>query len=102
MRRTRLSLAALAVASSAVLGLPTAALAGPDASAGTAVASDSAPADDAADAAPEGGAKVAKAASTGDVVQLVAMNDFHGRISPQPVGDGEAAVSRSHLRETTI
>jgi 5'-nucleotidase len=91
VRRTRLSLAALAVASSAVLGLPTAALAGPDASAGTAAASDSAPADDAADAAdaaPEGGAKVAKAASTGDVVQLVAMNDFHGRISPQPVGDG--------------
>ncbi|MEU2349226.1 bifunctional metallophosphatase/5'-nucleotidase [Modestobacter sp. NPDC049651] len=127
MRRTRLSLAALVVASSAVLGLPTAALAddaapapavaqpdagavpadqpaadGPAAEAPAAdvPAAESAPApatDGAPAAAAEPAPEVAEpaaaeapvaAAAAGDVVQLVTMNDFHGRISPQSGGDG--------------
>jgi 5'-nucleotidase len=158
LRRTRLSLAALVVASSAVLGLPTAALAAPEATGTTTVTdpstatptdpsapstevepsngaellpeaepadplaaepvpAEAAPTDDVpaeaaapvpADGVPADGAVVetpeaaaqsvgetaplAEAqvapAAAGDVVQLVAMNDFHGRISPQAGGDG--------------
>jgi 5'-nucleotidase len=63
VRRTRLSLATLVVASSAVLGLPTVALA--------------APAD-------------GPAAAAADIpVQLLTMNDFHGRISETEGGDSE-------------
>ena len=63
LRRTRLSLATVVVASSAVLGLPTVALA--------------APADGAA-------------APAADIpVQLLTMNDFHGRISETEGGDSE-------------
>ena len=64
MRRTHLSLAALVVASSAVLGLPTVASAAP-----------------------------AAAAPPADVpVQLMSFNDFHGRIN-QPGGtDGQAKL----------
>jgi 5'-nucleotidase len=152
LRRTRLSLTALVVASSAVLGLPTAALAAPGATGTTTVTdpstatptdpsvpstevepstgaelpeaeaaeplpAEAAPTDDVpaeaaapvpvdgvpadgavvetpeaaaqsvGDAAPLAEAQVAPAAA-GDVVQLVAMNDFHGRISPQAGGDG--------------
>jgi 5'-nucleotidase len=148
VRRTRLSLAALAVASSAVLGLPTVAWAAPaapgttsteapDAAAPTTaedpadaggqpaevVPAEPDPADEAStDAAPTAGAPTDEppvdavpagagvpvagspdtaevaplavaeppvaAAAPGDVVQLIAMNDFHGRISPQAGGDG--------------
>jgi 5'-nucleotidase len=139
LRRTRLSLAALVVASSAVLGLPTVALADTDAAvpvaesaapttaaeptpdgeaaadpAGTAASPSApeagaeeadaaaaqpaepvpaaAPAEAAPAAAPAEAAVAAEApvtvAAAGDVVQLVAMNDFHGRISPQEGGDG--------------
>ena len=142
MRRTRLSLAALVVASSAVLGLPTAALAAPDevaaeatpttppaettaptaeegaeptapggaestspavteapvaaepstteSSATDAPVSTEAPVTDAASAAETAAAvdAAAVAAAPGDIpVQLIAMNDFHGRISETSGGD---------------
>jgi len=150
LRRTRLSLAALAVASSAVLGLPTVALAAPGEPAsesaapaadttasaaptgdaatptGTDVASDTGTPTDAgstADTEPAAAetpaaveaaptetpaatttetpaetpaaevaaaeAPVAAAAAPATPVQVLAMNDFHGRISPQAGGDGQ-------------
>ena len=137
MRRTRLSLAALAVASVAVVGLPTAATAAPAAdSTGGAATSSAAPPTGAAapgstgvaptsteaastttDAEPTGAAaggepigaapaedavpaesvtapaaEVAPA-TAGDVLQLVTMNDFHGRISPQAGGDGSLVTA---------
>jgi 5'-nucleotidase len=133
LRRTRLSLAALVVASSAVLGLPTVALAetaaGPASATGSAaltteagptgtVADPTDPTDptDMADTAGSEGASTgaaeptdgaapsttgapvgessaadpvaAAAAAPGDIpVQLIAMNDFHGRISLTTGGD---------------
>ncbi|MCU1605741.1 MAG: putative 5-nucleotidase, partial [Modestobacter sp.] len=73
MRRTRLSLAALAVASVAALGLPAAASA--------------APAADPTEVGPAGVGPPAAAAPADIPVQLVAMNDFHGRISETTGGD---------------
>ncbi|MCW2675943.1 MAG: putative 5-nucleotidase [Modestobacter sp.] len=109
MRRTRLSLAALVVASAAALGLPTAASAAPAAdSTGVASTSAAAPSGDAsapteaaptegavptegatpAELAPDAaGAAVAATAPADIPVQLIAMNDFHGRISETTGGD---------------
>jgi 5'-nucleotidase len=103
VRRTRLSLAVLAVASVAALGLPAAASAAPTVAAtGPAPTSAAAPSGDASapgepsttdaaaveDVAPYGASAASAAAAPADIpVQLVAMNDFHGRISETTGGD---------------
>ena len=81
MRPTRLSLAVLAVASVAALGLPGAASAAPAAAPTTESTSTGA-------AATTDAAGAAAAAAPVDIpVQLIAMNDFHGRISETTGGD---------------